>query len=134
MKVFIDTNVLISAALFPNSVTGKAFIKAVSHPNHAIVCEENIVELKRIFNKKFPNKVAILDTFLSLSMLTVEVVSVPNNEIEDEKLIRDEKDRPIFRAAVANGSDVFLSGDKDFLESGISDPRIISPGDFITLN
>lgn len=39
MKVFIDTNVLISAALFPRSMPYQAFCKAVADPNTAIICD-----------------------------------------------------------------------------------------------
>ena len=73
----------------------------------------------------------MLNTFLSMLMTTVTIVKVPESEIADEQKIRDEKDRPIFRAAVASGADVILTGDRDFLESGITDPRIVSPGDFL---
>lgn len=56
MRVFLDTNVLISAALNPDGSPFSAYIKATSYPNHAIICEQNIEELIRIFKKKFPNK------------------------------------------------------------------------------
>lgn len=45
---------LISAALFPNSIPFKAYVKAVSFPHHAIVCEQDIDEMKRVFYRKFP--------------------------------------------------------------------------------
>ena len=54
MRVLIDTNVLISAALNPNSVPSQAYRKAASYPNRGLICEQNVDELKRIFNKKFP--------------------------------------------------------------------------------
>lgn len=41
------------------------------------------------------------------------------------------KDRPILRAALDAGTELFLTGDKDFLESSVSDPRIISVNDFL---
>lgn len=53
--------------------------------------------------------------------------------VEDENLIRDKKDRPILRAALDAGADLFLTGDKDFLESSVTDPRIISVSDFLML-
>lgn len=133
MKVFIDTNVLISAALFPGSVPYKAFVKAVSEPFEAMVCDQNIDELRRIFRRKFPGKQQALDTFFSIIMTSVTIVRVPEQEVPDEAKIRDEKDRPIFRAALGNGADLFLTGDKDFLESGITDPRIITPGGFMEM-
>ena len=53
--------------------------------------------------------------------------------VEDENLIRDKKDRPILRAALDAGADLFLTGDKNFLESSVTDPRIISVSDFLML-
>ena len=70
MNVLIDTNVLISAALFPNSTPYLAFVKAVSFPNHGFICEQNIDELRRIFNRKFPNHVQALESVLAVSLLT----------------------------------------------------------------
>ena len=131
MKVFIDSNVLFSAALFPGSTPARALYKALTEPNDAIVCEINIDELKKVFKRKMPEKISVLNTFLSMLMTAVTIVKVPELEIADEQKIRDEKDRPIFRAAVASGADVILTGDKDFLESGITDPRIVSPGEFL---
>ncbi len=53
MRVLIDTNVLISAALSANGVPFRAYVKAASYPNHGLICEQNVDEMKRIFNKKF---------------------------------------------------------------------------------
>lgn len=50
MRVLIDTNILISAALSSKGTPYQAFIKAVTYPNHGMVCEQNIDELRRIFN------------------------------------------------------------------------------------
>ena len=54
MRVLVDTNVLISAALSVNGTPYKAYVKAVSYPNQGLICEKNVDEMKRIFNKKFP--------------------------------------------------------------------------------
>lgn len=51
MRVLIDTNVLISAALSANGTPFQAYIKAASYPNHGLICEQNVDEMKRIFNK-----------------------------------------------------------------------------------
>lgn len=60
-----------------------------------------------------------------------EVVSVPEEALEAETKIRDPKDRPILRAALNAGADLFLTGDKDFLESAVEEPRIISVQTFL---
>ena len=131
MRVLIDTNVLISAALNPNSVPSQAYRKAASYPNRGLICEQNVDELKRIFNKKFPSRLAALDKFLSTALLTLELVPTPSDEMAAESLIRDVKDRPILRAAIEAQADVLLTGDKDFLESGVEHPAIMIPAEFV---
>ncbi len=111
MKVLIDTNILISAALSPNGTPFKAYVKAVSYPNEAIVCEQNIDELRRIFNRKFPSKLAVLEEFLALALTAIKVVPIPEEEITDEEKIRDVMDRPILRSAIASGTDIIITGD-----------------------
>ena len=132
MRVLIDTNVLIFAALNPESIPSHAYQKAASYPNRGLICEQNVDELKRIFNKKFPNRLASLDKFLSVALLTLELVPTPSDEVAEESLIRDVKDRPILRAAIEAQADVLLTGDKDFLESGVENPAIITPAEFVS--
>lgn len=56
MRVLIDTNVLISAALNPNGTPFHAYKQAASYPNRGLICEQNLAELKRIFNADFLNE------------------------------------------------------------------------------
>lgn len=134
MRVLIDTNVLISAALNANGVPFQAYIKAVSYPNDGLICEQNVEEMKRIFNKKFPERLAALDKFLSTALLTLELVPIPTDENVSESQIRDANDRPILRAAIEAGADILLTGDKDFLESGLENPRIMTPAEFLNMD
>ena len=131
MRILIDTNVLISAALSENGIPYQAYVKAVTYPNHGLICEQNVDEMKRIFNKKFPNRLAALDRFLSVALLTMELVPIPTDEDIAEMKIRDVNDRPILRAAMKAGADVLLTGDKDFLESGLKKPVIMTPAEFV---
>lgn len=131
MNVFLDTNILISAVLNSNSTPAKAFIKAVSFPNRGLVCEQNIDEMRRIFNRKFPAKIQALETFLSLALLTLEVVNIPDLEYTAENSIRDVNDRAILRAAIFAKADVLVTGDKDFLESDIVNPKILTAAEFL---
>ena len=122
MRVLIDTNILISAALSNKGTPYQAYLKAVSYPNHGLVCEQNIDEMRRIFNRKFPNKIQAFEAFLSLALITLELVPTPIEEVND---------RPILRAAIYSNADVILTGDKDFLESGITEPQIMTASEFI---
>ena len=132
MRVLVDTNVLISAALSSTGVPFQAYVKAVSTPNHGLICEQNVDEMKRIFQKKFPAKLLALDEFLSTALLTMELVPIPTDEAETENQIRDVKDRPILRAAIHANAGVLLTGDKDFLESGVTHPAIMTPAEFLS--
>lgn len=55
MRVLVDTNVLISVALSSKSVPFQAYVKAVSTPNHGLICEQNVDEMKRSFAPKKQN-------------------------------------------------------------------------------
>lgn len=134
MRVLIDTNILIAAALSSKGTPYQAFIKAVTYPNHGMVCEQNIDELRRIFNRKFPQKIHALETFLSLALMTLELVPTPVEEHISESKIRDVNDRPILRAAIHAKADILLTGDKDFLESGLATPQILTAADFVNLS
>lgn len=132
MRILIDTNVLISAPLNPGGVSYQAYVKAVTYPNHGIICEQNVDEIKRVFNKKFPDKLSALDRFLATALMTLELVPVPTRERDLEVKVRDAADRPILRAATEAGADILLTGDRDFLEAGIEHPSIVTPMTFIS--
>ena len=131
MRVLIDTNVLISAALNADGVPFQAYKKASSYPNKGLICEQNVDEMKRIFNKKFPTKLSALDKFLSMALLTLELIPVPELEAQEESQIRDVNDRPILRAAIWARADILLTGDRDFLEAGLNKPQIMTPAVFL---
>lgn len=133
MRILIDTNILISAALNSHGTPYKAYLKAVTYPNKGIICDQNIEELWRIFNRKFPTKISMLEKFLAYSLSVIEVAATPEMEEDAEKLIRDVKDRPILRAALNAKADVLLTGDKDFLESGVADPKIMTAAEFLEM-
>ncbi len=48
MRVLIDTNVLISSALSAHGTPFQAYVKATSYPNHGLICEQNVEEMKAI--------------------------------------------------------------------------------------
>lgn len=131
MKVLIDTNVLVSAALNAQSIAFQSYVKAVTYPNQGLISEQTIHELKNVFQAKFPDRLDALDNFLSSALSSLETVDVPKEETAEERFVRDASDRPILRSAVKAKADVLLTGDKDFLESGIKRPAVMSPSEFL---
>ena len=133
MIVFLDTNILISAALNSKGVPYQAFLKAVTYPNKAIICKQNLIEIKKVFQRKFPDKLKLLEQFLAFALQVIEVVPIPYVENNKEILIRDIADRPILRAAMCARADIVLTGDKDFLEADICYPKMLTASQFINL-
>ena len=133
MKIFLDTNILFSAILFPVSIPSMALIKALSYPNTCITCDYVLDELKRTFSKKFPNKIDALNRFYSEFVLCIDIVKVNETIYEEESLIRDDKDHPVLRAAIYSKADILITGDKDFLESNIKKPMILTAREFLEL-
>ncbi len=132
-RIMIDTNIFISAILFPNGRVAFALQKALLPPYQAVTCDYVVNELRRKFSEKFPDRVNDLDEFLLAAFSIIEVVHTPKIVNATEKLIRDDKDRPILRAALDAGADYLITGDKDFLESAVNNPKIISVADFLEM-
>ena len=133
MKIMIDTNVLISAILFPNGKAAQALIKAQTPPCKPYVCDYILDELQRKFKEKFPDNTIELEEFLFNALKTIKVVNTPKSSIEEESLIRDIKDRPILRATKKSKIEYLLTGDKDFLEANIDNPKVISVVELINM-
>ena len=70
---------------------------------------------------------------MALSLSVLEVVSTPAVVLPDEALIRDASDRPILRSAIREKADILITGDKDFLESKVTKPRIMTAAEFLKM-
>ena len=130
-RILIDTNIFISAVLFPKGRTSLALQKALLPPYQPVTSDYVIRELREKFDEKFPERMPQLDTFLMLAFSVIEIVPTPEIYTTAESKIRDVKDRPILRAAISANAELLITGDKDFLESGIATPRIISVAEFL---
>jgi len=84
MKCLIDTNIMISASRSKTGTPYLAFVKAVSFPNQGVVCDQNLDELRRVYNRKFPDKLDLLQDFLSFALPVLEVVRAPALDLEVE--------------------------------------------------
>lgn len=125
MRILIDTNVLFSALVFPNSKPARAMFYVAD--NHEIVlCDRNIVELREILRRKAPQYLS--DAEVLLAEMSYELIPAVDHA---EKLIRDAKDQPILNAAIVSDVDVILTGDKDFLSLGMDHPRCMTVAQFL---
>ena len=131
INVLFDTNILVSAILNSRGVPYQAYQKAVEPPYQGMISQQNLEELRRVFNRKFPDRIPMFERFIATALPVVEVIPVPPSKHPDEDKIRDIDDRPILRAAIKAGADVLLTGDNDFLASGLTNPKIMTAAQFV---
>jgi putative PIN family toxin of toxin-antitoxin system len=126
----IDTNVLISAYVFPTPNMQILIDKVAGH-HHLILCSHIIDELHKVVSRKFPERLGDLEGFLT--RLPYELVYTPKNiakQIDFE--IRDIADSPILISAIIADADILLTGDKDFFDVDVEKPEILTPSEFLT--
>ena len=107
----LDTNVLISALLFPGTKMDAMMNYIFTH--HQLVLSSYVVdELKSVVKRKFPGKEIAVNKLLM--MMSFEYVYTPG-EIESGLFdIRDVKDYPVLYTAIMEDVDILVTGDKDF--------------------
>jgi len=124
----LDTNVLVSALLFPGQKMNTLMERVTT--DHQLVLSSYIVdELFDVTQRKFPGKVETIDTLLS--QLPYELVYTPKQLKPDLFDIRDVKDYPILYSAITDDVDVFITGDDDFNDVDVEKPEIITPAEFL---
>lgn len=124
MRILIDTNILFSALLFPQSKPARALLYTANH-HEIILCDRNIKELRDILIRKAPKYLP--DAEVLLAELSYELIPGVDHA---EKLIRDAKDQPILNAAIVYDVDIILTGDKDFLSLDMEHPRCMTVAQF----
>ena len=105
MRIMLDTNVFISALLFP----GQKFDLLMNDifTKHQLVMSNFILdEIRMVVQKKFPQKVPALETFLSA--IQYDIVFVPCNSDEQLVEIRDANDYPVIFGAIIGNVDVLV--------------------------
>lgn len=130
MKILFDTNVLISAGLNSHGIPAKAVFKSFEQ-NEFVVCKINIDEFREKIGSKFTSKKSQMELFLRLIENFAEIIDIPKRIAFSERKIRDVKDRPILRAALAAKIDIIVTGDKDFLEANLNWPLVMTPLEFL---
>ncbi|MCL1998667.1 MAG: putative toxin-antitoxin system toxin component, PIN family [Turicibacter sp.] len=126
MRIMVDTNILLSAFLFKSKMMWK-IVEKIGENHTLVICKYIIAEFRKVASKKAPNSIDVDEIFSSFAYEEVETAEWQ----EYMGSLRDEDDKPILASAILADVDMIVTGDKDFLESGITHPRIISHLDFL---
>ena len=129
MRLFLDTNIIVSAILFPDSHVAHFIRHAVER--HTVVLSSYVIdELYKVFELKFRSHVSDLDAFLT--DFSYDLVHTPRN-LNPGKYpqVRDPDDVPIIASAILGDCDYLISGDKDILAVKLERPRTVAVASFM---
>ncbi len=130
MKVFLDTNVLVSG--FATRGLCADVIRLVLAEHELITADVVLNELKRVFKHKIQlpgEQVQEILTFLEGQTVQPQPISLSSIPV------RDEDDQWVLASALAAKADVLVTGDKDLLDVAeqVSDLTITDPRGFWNL-
>lgn len=126
MKVFLDTNVLASAAATRGLCVD--VLREVFASHELFISEQVLTELRRVLRLKFGVGQDLIDDFIWL----LEQDSVPAQPAQLPRIeLNDRDDLAIVGAAFTAGVEVLVTGDKELLDLGrIVNLEILSPRQF----
>jgi putative PIN family toxin of toxin-antitoxin system len=131
-RILIDTNVIVSRALLPESVAGRALGKALRE-GIPIASVDSLLELASVLRrKKFDRVVSYGERMRVWATYRLQVgIFAVSDTVTD---CRDPKDNMILALALSGHADLIVTGDKDLLclhpWRGIA---ILSPADYLNI-
>ena len=126
MKVFLDTNVLASAAATRGLCAD--VLREVFASHELFISGQVLSELKRVLGLKFGVGQDLIDDFIWL-LLRDSVLAQPAELPRIE--LKDRDDLAIVGAAATSGVEVLVTGDKELLDLGrLGNLEILSPREF----
>lgn len=131
-RIVLDSNVILSAALFKQSTPRKALDKAAVS-GQILMSNEILGELQDIFNRpkfdKYSSK-QVRNEFLNDFLAVVENVEI----VEKITICRDRKDDKFLELAVNGNANYIITGDQDLLVlHPFQDIAIISVSNYLSL-
>jgi len=131
-RVVVDTNVLISRLLLPQSVAGRAVSRLVLN-TRLLVSEDTLAELAQTMSRdKFNRYVSLEDRqqFFQLYARLSEWVPISTTL----RVCRDSKDDKFLELAVDGRAQLIVTGDRDLLElTPYRDVQILAPAHVLSL-
>ena len=128
MRVVFDTNVFVSALIFPGGQGERALLRVIEGPDDLLISRTTVGELLEVLARKFARnreELARVAVFLD----DVAVVITTKTKID---ALRDEADNRILECAVDGEADIVVTGDKRMLELGLhAGVQIIGVRDYL---
>ena len=130
MRIMIDSNVIVSAVLFPESKLGQ-LIRNIETKHNLILCSYSLKEIEKVFTIKFRGQWNKMENFIN--SLNYECVETGSASVYQNVNIRDENDLPILISFLSSGADLLVTGDNDFFTPELEKYNIIRPNEYFNL-
>jgi putative PIN family toxin of toxin-antitoxin system len=114
VKVVFDTNILVSALVFPGGRGEEALRRIVEERDQLLISKPILEELLRVLGSKFsrdPEELAHIAVFLS----ELAVTAKPRRRLQ---VVKDEPDNRILECALTGRAEVIVTGDHALLALG----------------
>ena len=123
MKVFLDTNVIISA--FTARGLCADLVRFLLAEHEVLTGEVNVIELRRVLIERFAASPAQVDSVETI-LRDQTIIAKPRSE--SPVRVRDRDDEWVLASAIAGAAEMLVTGDKDLLSvASVSPLLILSP-------
>lgn len=127
----LDTNVILSALIFHSATLTRTIELASSGGNRLLLSTYVIDEAHEVVSRKWPTRIPALDELFR--ELDFETISTPTTMDMTLFEIRDPMDYPVLYSAIIGNADIFVTGDRDFLDVNVQHIRILTPSEYVEL-
>lgn len=128
MKVVFDTNILVSAIVFPGGRAEAALLRIIEERDELLLSKPILDELLGVLARKFSRdgeELARVAVLLSEAALTVK----PRRRL---RIVKDDPDNRVLECAVAGRADAIVTGDSVLLKLGeFRGVRVISLREYL---
>ena len=112
MKVVLDTNILVSALVFPGGRAEAALLRIVEEHDKLLLSKPILDELLRVLARKFArDSEELARTAVLLSELAIAVR--PRRRL---RVVKDDPDNRVLECALTGRADAIVTGDSALLE------------------
>ena len=126
MRVFLDTNVLVSAVA-TRGLCADVF-REVLTSHELIICDALLQEVKKVLQQKLKAPPSLASEFLNL--LTQDTIKAKPSRLP-KVAIKDKSDLIILAAALSGNAELLVTGDRELLNLGnVEGLDIVSPRAF----
>ena len=114
MRVVFDSNIFVSALVFPGKQAEKAVLRIIEGRDHLLISGPIVSEVLTVLARKFAREREELARVAVLLAELAETVR-PRRRLQ---ALRDDADNRILECAVAGRADAIVTGDREMLELG----------------